>query len=367
MKRILQLGMSTNPGGIENYIMNIYRNMDRSKIQFDFLLPFGYPKIFYEDEIIKLGGKIYREFFGIKTIIRNPKYINEGPRKFFSMHSEISGVQFNSVYINSFMKYVIYAKKIGLKPVILHSHNSDYLQKLTIKEKVYEIFIKKRLKNLNIKLIACSENAGKWMFGRNDFDIIYNPIDVNKFSYNEMNRKKIRNKYNISDDEFVLGTVARMQYQKNPLFNIKVINELLKKNSKVKFLYVGDGNLNEDVKNLINKYHINNNVILVGKQKNIPDFLSAMDAFVLPSRFEGLPISLIEAQASGLKCYVSNSITKEVDCTSNIRFLPIEDDDEKIWSKNIITNQTNRIVNKNNFEKFEINSCIRKIENIYLS
>ena len=368
MIRILQIGMSSNPGGVENFIMNIYRNIDRSKVQFDFLVDHNLKNVAYEDEIIALGGHIYREYYRRKELFIEGR---KSLKSFFKEHQDIVGVHFHANTINPMFKVVEVAYKQGFPIRIIHSHNTNYMTKMSIKDKAYEILEKRRLDKISTHLLACSYEAGRWMFNNKDFEVIKNGINVKEFKPNVEIRKKIRKQFNINNN-IVIGHVGRMNYQKNSLFLIDIFNELHKINSNIVLLYIGDGDLKEKVINKIKENHLEGSVILIGAKDNIKEFYQAMDYFILPSKFEGLPVSLLEAQASGLNCYVSNAVSREANITGLVDFFNSKNT-AKEWALKINYDINNKkIINENIIkQKFEdsgynIISSAKKLEKIYL-
>ncbi len=365
MKRILIFGMSSNPGGIENFIMNVYRNIDRNKIQFDFLVQHDIGKIAYEDEIIKMGGKIYKQYYTKKEFYKKNAI---SLKHFFMEHTEIDGVHLNLCTLNSSFRIIKIAKEFNIPIRIIHSHNAGYMRKQKLREKLYEIYVRRELSKYVTTKLACSREAGRWMFNSDDFIIINNGIDVNKFKYNNLKRNEIRKKLKIGENDFVVGHVGRMNYQKNPEFIIDIFYSILKKNNAAKLLYIGDGELKNVIESKIRRYHIENNVILLGKINDTSEYYNAMDVFLLPSRFEGLPIALLEAQCNGLNCFVSNTISREAGLTDLVKFININYCQE-MWAKEILELD-------NNFRRedccddiskkwYNILSTIKRLEKIY--
>ena len=366
MIRILHIGMSPNPGGVENFVMNIYRNIDRSKIQFDFLLEHNASKIAYEDEIISLGGKIYRSYYRRKELFKKGR---KSIKKFFIQHPEITGVHMHANTIHPMFKVLQVAKKMGIKIRILHSHNSNYMSKLKIKDKLYEKYARKKLKNVTTNLLACSEDAGKWMFHTNNFKVIKNGIDVNKFRFNQNIRDEIRKELNLSEN-FVVGHVGRMNYQKNPIYLLEIFKKIYEKDNTARLLYVGDGNMREEVEKYINNNSLKGKVILTGAVDNPYRYFCAMDVFCLPSRFEGLGIVLLEAQANGLKCYTTNMVPKETNIIGNVEYISLDETKEK-WATEILKEkQEGRKSEVDNYFKqarYDIKSTVEDIQKIYCS
>lgn len=364
MIRILHIGMSSNPGGVENFVMNLYRNIDRNKIQFDFLINHNIKKIAYEDEIISLGGNVYKEYYR-----RKERIIGKGKsvKQFFLEHPEINGVHMHANVLNPSFEIIKTAQKLNVPIRIVHSHNNNYMKKLKFKDKLYEIWVKSRVDSICTDLLACSEEAGKWMFGKKRFAVINNSIDLSKFIFNKTTRKILREKLKYSDSDVVIGTVTRLNYQKNPEYLINVFNEIYKQDNRFKLLIVGDGDLRTQIEKMIKDYDLENDVILVGAVNNSEEYLQAMDIFLFPSRFEGFGIALLEAQVAGLKCFSSNKVPKNINCGDNIQFMPLEYG-YTYWVDKILETDFpyNRNINLENFEDFDIKNNIKKIERIYI-
>ncbi len=364
MVRILHIGMSNNPGGVENFIMNIYRKIDRSKIQFDFLVDHNVPKIAYEDEILSLGGNIYREYYRRKEIL---KFGRKSIKQFFKEHPEITAVHMHANTLNPMFKVVEVAKKCNIPVRILHSHNSGYMKKLKLKDRLYEKYAKLRIGAATTDLLACSDDAGKWMFKEKKYTVIKNSIDIEKYLYNNEKRQAIRKKIEIADDETLIGTVTRLNFQKNPMFLAKIFHELCNLNSKYKLLVIGDGELKGDMKYFFEQKQILQRVIFLGSVDNVSEYLSAMDIFIFPSRFEGFGIALLEAEVSGMKCYASDTVPMEIKCSENLTFISLEDD-EKRWAEKINGEPLiyDREIDLKLFDKYSIEKNISEMEKIYM-
>ena len=364
MIRILHIGMTSNPGGVENFVMNVYRNIDRNKIQFDFLLDHNAGKIAYEDEIISLGGRVYRSYYRRKELFVKGRI---SIKQFFRQHPEITGVHMHANTLNPMFKVLEIAKKMNIEVRILHSHNSNYMKKIKTKDKLYEKYARKKLQSITTNLFACSKEAGEWMFNNNKFQVIKNGIDVNKFKFDENTRKATRQELNL-DDKFVIGHVGRMNYQKNPIYLLEVFKTIYQKDSNARLLYIGDGDLRPEVEKYIKNNSLEGKVVLVGAVENPYKYFCAMDVFLLPSRFEGLGIVLLEAQANGLKCYTTNMVPQETNIIETVEYMSLDDDKEK-WADKILENKNKERKNDvvKYFEKagYSIDSTVKELQKIY--
>lgn len=314
--RILHVVPNMNSGGIENLIMNIYRNIDRSKVQFDFLVHYE-KKGFFDDEIEKLGGKIYR--FSIREDNNIFKYIKD-LNKFFKEHKEYKVIHGHMASLGFI--YLGIAKKHKVPVRIAHSHGTSHLRNLKGYIKFVTFKLIKYKSNVNF---ACSTEAGRYLFGEKiKFEFIPNAIDMKKFKYNKQIREEVRTKLNIKNEQLVIGNIGRFNLQKNHSFLLYIFNEVVKQDKNAVLLLIGTGELENDIKQKIKELQLENNVKLLGVRKDVDKLYQAMDVFVMPSLFEGLPLTGVEAQASNLKCYFSDTITKEVVISNNIEFLSLK-------------------------------------------
>lgn len=316
--RILHVIGSMNCGGAENLIMNLLRNKNNDNIVFDFLVHTN-DKGFFDDEIISNGGRIYtiNRFCGFNII----SYYSQA-KKFFQTHKEYRIV--HGHIGSSAALYLHAAKECGCF-TIAHSHSAG--NGISSIHDLLYYCLSYPTRYIADYLFGCSTEAGINRYGnmaKNSkiYSNFHNAINTKRFEYNEGVRRIIRKQLNI-DDCFVVGTVGRITEAKNPFFTIDLVKELVKKHPNIMFLWVGDGELESDVKEQISRNKLNEYFKLVGRQKNVEEYLMAMDIFVFPSKWEGLPTSVIEAQASGLKCVISANITKEVKVTSLVTMLSI--------------------------------------------
>ena len=332
MIRVLHITGSMNRGGIETFIMNIYRNMDREKVQFDFLL-WTDKKCDYTDEILRLGGKIYNISPRRKGIINNIKELIN----FFSKHKEYRIVH-QHVNSLSYITPLKIAKKNNVPIRIIHGHSiqvgghplNQYLHR----------FNKLSIRKIATDFFACSELAAKWLYPTKqylagDYKIIKNAIDIDSFTYSETVRNKIRNELNIQD-KLVIGHIGRFSYQKNHDFIVDIFKEIYLRNPDSLLLLIGNGELMDKIKNKVKSLGLDNNVIFTGVRSDISELLQAMDIFLFPSHYEGLGIVLIEAQAAGLKCFTSLGVVpNEVNVTGQVEFIDLNKS-SKEWAELIL-------------------------------
>ncbi len=282
--------------------MNIYRHIDRTKVQFDFLVHYK-ERFFYDDEIEKLGGKIYRlSFRNDKNFFKYKHDLN----KFFKEHKEYSIVWGHmdglaAIYMRS-------AKKNGIKTTIAHAHITSAERSL---KGLVKRFLRKKISKYADLRFACSTEAGKYLYGKNEFKIIPNAIEIARFKFNKNIRDKIRLQYKW-DNKIVLGHVGRFNDQKNHKFLIEIFKRLLDINDQYYLCLCGDGENRQSIEKQISDMNLNDKVLLMGNIANVNELYQAFDLFLMPSLYEGLPVSGIEAQASGLNCIFSDTITHEV-------------------------------------------------------
>lgn len=361
MIRVLQIIGLMNRGGAETMIMNLYRNIDKTKIQFDFVVHTT-EKCAFDDEIIKNGGKIYR--VPRYKIYNHFKYVRE-LKKIFKEHQEYSIIH---CHINSTASIITnIAKKYKMKTIV-HSHSTAYQKGISGKYK--EFLQKKMKKNDNSKVdfnFACSNEAGKWLYGNNKFKVINNAIESDIFIFNKEKRQRIRENYDIKN-KFVIGHVGRFSKIKNHEFLIDIFEEILKIKKDSVLILVGDGENIDKIKLKVKKLNIEDKVIFTGIQSNINEILMGMDILLLPSLFEGLPVTLVEAQATGLKCIISDNISQEINITELITTVSLQKE-PKIWAQKVIENKDylRENMQKDIIRKgYDIKSTVKELEKIYL-
>lgn len=349
MIRILHVLGCLNRGGAETMVMNLYRDIDRTKVQFDFIIHTR-DKCAYDDEIESLGGKIYRvPRYNGKNHFQYKKAWNI----FFQEHPEYKIIHGHVRSTASI--YLKIAKKYGLT-TIAHSHStSSGIGFSGIAKNILQY----QIRYIADYLFACSESAGIWLFGKkacqkDNFYILNNAIDTQKFIYNQKKRMEKRKEFQL-EDKFVIGHVGRFYGPKNHKFLIDVFKAVHERNNNAVLMLVGDGELQQSIEKKVNDLGLSNNVMFTGVRPDIPDILQFMDVFLFPSLYEGLPVTLIEAQAAGLPCIISDTITNEVCITPYIRPVSLSKTANE-WAEIVISSgkidriDTSYYIEKNGFD-----------------
>lgn len=315
-------------GGVESVVMNYYRHIDRTKIQFDFICDSDSTNIPY-DEIDHLGGRVilvppYQKLFQYLKELK--KIFKENNYKIVHSH------------INTLSVFPLYAaKQAGVKVRIAHSHSTT--NKKEKKKNLMKQVLRPFSKLYATDYFCCSELAGRWLFGNKEYDkgnvfLLNNAIDIEKFQYNEKVRKEKRKELNIKDNTLVIGHIGRFVAQKNHTFLIDIFHEVHKKNKNSILLLVGQGPLMNEIKEKVDDLQLTKYVKFLGQRDDANELYQAFDVFVLPSLYEGLPVVGVEAQASGLLCLFSNDMTKETKVLDSAEFLLLAD--SKQWANDIL-------------------------------
>lgn len=325
MIRVLHILGGLGSGGAEALIMNWYRNIDRTKVQFDFLVRSDDSN--YVDEIERMGGRIFRTASFPRHFIQNYKETDQVLQK---KEWEVIHVHGNAAI---YVLPLVLANKYGYKKVIMHSHS------VSAQKSIYGLIHRlnrKRLPALSDVMLACSEDAGKWMFeGNNGYAVLKNGIEIEAFRFDAQKRKQIREQYNLQDC-FVIGNVGRFSAPKNHERMLRIFKRIREKNSKAVLLLVGDGELFARIQTQAEELGIAKTVVFAGRQKDVGAFLSAMDVFVFPSLWEGLGNVLVEAQANGLQCVSSTEATvNEVQITARLHTVSLAETDE-VWADTVL-------------------------------
>lgn len=343
-------------GGVESVIMNYYRHLDHNKVQFDFICDEDSTRIPYE-EIQKLGGRVFLV----------PKY-QKLPQYLKALENLFRENQYHIVHsnVNTISVFPLYAaKKAGVPVRISHSHSTSNPKEW--KRNIIKNILRPFSKKYATDYFACSELAGRYLFGSKAFDqgkvkIIHNAIDLDKFKFDPDARKKLRKELGIDEKTIVVGHVGRFVKQKNHDFLIDVFKEYHTKNPDSKLLLIGTGPLEEKIKAKVEKLNLSGSVLFLGQREDTNKLYSVMDVFCLPSLYEGLPVVGVEAQANELPCIFSNIIDKSIKYKEDVFFCKKTSSIFKHLSKFKRNNKRTDEKRKNNYN---IKNTTPKIEKIY--
>lgn len=322
--------------GVTTFLMNHYPYVLKNDMEMDFLLLYDVDSPYLE-YVKKCGSKVFlypeKNKYSIKNYIYAKNVLINN--KYDIIHCNTSGM---------FAYWILLAAdKLGVKGRIYHSHNPKERTSLKgiVREEVFDFLC---FKHTNYYM-ACTKHAGESVFGKHNYHVINNGIDFKKFSYDEQSRAILRKEIDI-EEKIVLGTVCRQADQKNPLFICDVINELRKLDERYVLIWIGTGPMMQETKKYLLEIGANQNVLFLGDRDNIDKYYSAMDVFLLPSKYEGLGIVYMEAQANGLLCYASDAVPLDTNITNNIKYLPLHEN-AKYWAKII----NDDIRNKNKYSR----------------
>lgn len=320
MIRVLNIIGSMHRGGAETFLINVYRHIDKEKVQFDFLLYSAERENTYIDEIEQMGGRVYllptkKEGF-LKSLLTIRQVVKENDYKIVWRHTN---TPFKAIDL-------IMAKWGGAEHTILHSHSANVRGLVKISGKITrELFLQ-----FVTERYACGVEAGKWMYGKKTYQIVKNGIDINKYRYHIDVRQKYREEFGLLDS-LVVGHVGRFEKVKNHEFLLKLLKKLIIENKKIVMVFVGEGPLMSEIHEKAVEFGLEKNIRFLGIRSDIPELLQMMDVFVLPSLWEGVPVTLVEAQAAGLPCVVSGNVPTEVKILSSMKFVGLEETIET-WS-----------------------------------
>ena len=357
--RVLQVVTYMGRGGLETMLMNYYRKMDREKIQFDFLVHRDF-EADYDEEIRRLGGRIYR----LSRLNPVSKGYLDQLDSFFKEHREYRIVHSHLDCMAGIP--LKYAKKNGVPIRIAHAHSSSQTKD---KKYLLKLLYKRMIPKYATDFYACSEAAGKWMFGGHGFSVLNNAIDAKEYSYNPEMAIKVRDELKIPEEAVVVGHVGRFDPPKNHEMIVKIFAEVLKRIPGAKLLLVGGGDLQHTVQSQVISLGIQDHVIFTGIRSDVCDLLQAMDVFLFPSLYEGLPVSIIEAQAAGLPCIISDKVPIECKKTDLVQQMNLSESCGS-WAEKVITaaKQNKRRDTSEEIKKagFDVCENARQLEEFYL-
>ncbi|ASZ16747.1 glycosyltransferase family 1 protein [Bacillus paranthracis] len=308
--RVLHVVVNMNRGGAETLIMNLYRNIDHSKVQFDFLTC---KEGVFDEEIVKLGGKVHR--IPYVTDVGHRGYI-KALDTFFNSHPQYKIVHSHMDKMSGFV--LRSAKKARVPVRIAHSHSTNS-EGGTI-AKLYKWYAGAFIASCATHFLACSAAAAQWLFANRESTtkILKNGIECDEFAFNLDIRKRVREELKLHEDVFVIGHVGRFSYPKNHTLLIDIFAQFIEYKPNSILLLVGDGPLRLEIEKKVEKLNLTDKVKFLGMRGDINCLLQAFDTFIFPSIYEGLPVTLIEAQGAGLPCIISDTITQDVDLGLNL-------------------------------------------------
>ncbi|MDW2799767.1 glycosyltransferase family 1 protein [Clostridium boliviensis] len=358
--RVLHILQRMEAGGTQALLMNIYKKIDRSKVQFDFLVVYK-EKQFYDDEIEQLGGRLYKLSFREDfNLVKFRRELN----RFFKEHNEYGIIHCHAYTIGYFCLRA--AKKNGVTVRIIHSHSNGIVHD---KKYYLKLFMQKVYLKHATDFFACSEEAGKYLFKDRKFSVLNNAIDSEKFIADENTRRIVRSELGV-ENKFVVGHVGRLHPEKNHAFLLDVFVEIRKKKESAVLLLIGTGPLEQEIKKKVENSGLTEYVFFLKNRKNMNQIYQAMDIFVFPSLFEGLGIVAVEAQAAGVPVVCSEGLPPETEITPLYKRLQLSDGTEK-WADEAIKAAQN-LAGHRNMQKyvveagFDIDATANMIQKYYL-
>lgn len=369
MKRVLQIMGGLKRGGLETFAMNIYRSIDRSEIQFDFLLTQVVGGD-YEEEAKSMGANIYH----LPARNKGYKAYRKALDDFFREHHDYIAIHEHISSLTS-IEPAYYAKKYGIPVRIFHSHSSSIQKSLRLHwvHTILHYLNKPKVHSYATHYLGCSDKALDWMYKytgvRSRALMVNNGIDCEQYAFKKNVRAEVRKEFSIDADDFVIGHVGRFIPLKNQGFLVDIVDELHKTMPSAKLLLVGEGDTMDEIKAKVSDKGLEKSVIFTGVRSDVARLMQAMDIFVMPSWFEGLPVSLVEAQAAGLPVVASESISHDSDITENILFKSINESVEE-WVESIV-NWKEKCGRPNNIEKikkagFDSKTTVKQLVKIYI-
>lgn len=345
-------------GGLAGVVMNYYRKIDKSDLKIDIASTNEAPDVLV-NELAQTGSRYY--CLGKRSHVLT---------YFCRLYKLCKGYDVIHVNGNSATTVIehLAASMAGVKVRINHNHTSIPDHKKT------SGFLSPLFHHLYTIPVACSDLAGGWLYGKRAFTILHNAVDVAKYHYDEGRRELLRSEFGIKKDCLVMGHLGKIYKPKNHPYLIRVFNEFQKLVPNSKLFLVGDGVMRQEVEKLVDEFGLREKVIFAGLRTDVPDMLQVMDCFVFPSIWEGMPLSLLEAASSGLLCFISDSITKDVQIGPNIQALSIKDE-PVVWanyinehlpkeSREVICSQNAKLISE---AGFNIKTATRVLEKIYKS
>lgn len=370
MIRVMQINQGEKFGGVSAMLYQLYLNIDREKIQFDFVAPKRSSFSIYKNEIENMGGRIFELKADGNIFVRKYRFWKRLKRHIDTNKYEIVHINSGSILFNVQCAWI--AKKCGVRKIIVHSHNAGTNNGM--KRKIMRI-TRGFLEIGTTDFFACSHKAAEYMFIKKrvkekKYQIINNGVDTDRFVFDPDIREAYRREMNIENKQVILHT-GRFSQQKNHAFLLKILKKYVELYPKTVLLLAGAGELENDIKSMITDMKLEKNVKMLGLRQDIPSLMSASDVLVLPSLFEGLPVVGIEAQANGLPCIFSDEITREADVTGYNKFVALRAPVEK-WCE-VIHDAVEKFpdrgeaANKIEEKEYSIKQSAKKLQEFYLN
>lgn len=362
MKKVLIVCGKLCIGGAEKVAYSIGEYIDKEKYECHYIV-FGDSVGEYEEPLIKLGCKIIH--------IKSPSF----SYKLFclELNNLMKETRYDIVHCHTMFNSGIVlsvAKHNDIACRIAHSHSICSSKNRKMDKRIYEKIMRFLILKTATHYVACGKKAGEWLFGKEIFEkygtLILNGIDTGKFKYNENKRRKVRKMLAITN-KLVIGHVGHLASVKNQKFLIELMPHIIKRNPDIMLVLVGEGDEHERLKKVVNELQLQNHVIFTGNVTNVQDYLSAMDVFVFPSLYEGMPLALIEVQANGLPCVVSDAVPKDVYLSDLIVTLSLEEQKNK-WIETILNAKR---INSERYSQYiysmglDTKMMVKKIQSIY--
>lgn len=325
IKIIEILGEPILRGGQESYVMSTIQNMDRSGLYIDLFTPYYCDNQQYQSYMKDIGGEIYCAGLPFAPGHSRRNIVSVLGKMLKKKHYEVAHIHSGSISVLMYAAKI--CKRMGIETIIVHSHSSGVKENL--KHLLIKTFYSGSFRHYATKLCACSLEAAKWKFPKSllkDTKILNNGIDLDKFKWNPLVRKKIRNELHIDESTFVIGHVGRFTHEKNQIFLIYILHQMIKSNPQIKLVLVGDGEEKSAVEGKAKQLGVYDKVFFIGSVDNPQDYLQSFDVFIFPSLYEGFGLAGIEAQATGMPLVASTGIPRDIQVTENVSFLSLEDD-----------------------------------------
>lgn len=359
MIRILHVVTYMGRGGLETMIMNYYRNIDRTNVQFDFLVHREF-EADYDQEISRLGGRIYH----VSRLVPWSKKYKKELENFLAKHSEYKIIHVHQDCLSSVILKC--ANNQGIPVRIAHSHSASAVKDIKYPLKVHYM---KQISKYATHLFACGKQAGDWMFCGNKYKIIRNAIDTEKYEYSAEIAFKIRQELGLAE-ALVIGHVGNFTPAKNHSFLLRIFQAIHKIKPEAKLVLVGGGDAMNTVKEEAASIGVQEQMVFTGVRTDVNELMQAMDVFVFPSLYEGLPVTMIEAQAAGLPCVISDHVSSECIITNGLVSSNKLDDSVEEWAKQIL--QQSEVPRENHRKEiidagYDIKTAARELEKFYLS